>query len=116
MKWRPMEAAERQARIDVVERVRCGLATAQDADQLAAWLHVHRTRLRPHALTDAQVIDLRETWQRWLHAGTAHGTGPDGKGYGLFGEIYGVSGSTARDIVQGRTRRAAGGPIDGGAP
>ncbi len=40
---------------------------------------------------------MRYTWQRWKAAG-------DRRGYGSLAELWGVGASTARDIVQYRTR------------
>lgn len=108
---------DREAILDRIER---GLTTAADAEALRRWLRVGRSSRRARAmparrtvLGDEQVREMRQTWQSWRAAGVAGRPGRDGKGYGSLAEIYGVATSTARDIVTGRTRRWAGGPIDG---
>lgn len=95
------------------------MTTAADAAALRQWLGAGRRvrtagemPLRRTTLSDEQVRDMRETWQSWRAAGVAGRPGPNGKGYGSLGKIYGVATGTARDIVLGRTRRWAGGPID----
>ncbi len=54
----------------------------------------HHPRAR---LSDEEVAEMRYTWQRWKAAG-------DRRGYGSLAELWGVGASTARDIVQYRTR------------
>lgn len=49
-------------------------------------------------LTDAEVEALRHTWERWKAAG-------DRRGYGAIAELWGCGPSTARDIIQYKTRR-----------
>lgn len=48
-------------------------------------------------LTDAQVEDMRNLFESWKKAGSK-------KGYGTIAKIFCCSASTARDIVQYRTR------------
>lgn len=51
-------------------------------------------------LTDAQVIDMRDLYEEWKEANSP-------KGYGALAEIFGCGVSTARDIVQYKTREIA---------
>lgn len=95
------------------------MTTAADAEALRQWLRGGRRvrtacemPVRRAMLGDAQVRDMRETWRNWCAAGVSGQRSPEPKGYGALGAIYGVAAGTARDIVRGRTRRWAGGPID----
>ena len=49
-------------------------------------------------LTDAQVAEMRGLYAEWKAMGVH-------KGYGELATIYGCGYATARDIVNGRTRR-----------
>jgi len=48
-------------------------------------------------LTNEQVEDMRQLYESWKRAGS-------NKGYGWLALIFGCGASTARDIVQYRTR------------
>lgn len=48
-------------------------------------------------LTDSQVDEMRTLWESWKAAGSKNG-------YGALAKIFGCGASTARDVVQFRTR------------
>lgn len=48
-------------------------------------------------LSDAEVEEMRRTWERWKSAG-------DRRGYASIAALWGCGPSTARDIVLYRTR------------
>lgn len=48
-------------------------------------------------LSDAEVKDLRRVWARWKEAN-------DPRGYASIGALWNIAPSTARDIVNYRTR------------
>lgn len=98
-------------REQLISRVERGMTTAADADVLRPILFGRRGK--GHAkLTPADVREMRMVWRSWQEQGTASRRGPDSKGYGALGHIYGVCASTARDIVKWRTWRHCGGPIE----
>lgn len=51
-------------------------------------------------LTDKQVIDMRDLYESWKEANSK-------KGYGALADLFQCGVSTARDIVQYKTRETA---------
>jgi hypothetical protein len=102
----------------ILDRVARGLSTADDAAALRAMLGPQSRKSgalpvsRLCTVTDDQVREMRAEWAQWCAAGVAGQRGAHPRGYGSLAVIFGVNAATARDIVTGRTRRSAGGPID----
>lgn len=108
-----MAVLDRATRDGLIARVASGTTTEADAALLE--------RALPRApmstiISSEQVRDMREIWFDWRKAGVAHrhGSHGSGRGYGTLAEMFGVSASTARNIISGRTRVRAGGPLDCG--
>lgn len=100
----------RDTRAALIARVAQGLTTQDDAKVLDRLLPPSGRISVP--LADEQVVEMRQLWAHWRITGVLHRTGLAGRGYGTIAACFGCASSTARDIVRGRTRRAAGGPID----
>lgn len=104
-----MAVLDRDTRAALIARVAAGMTTQADADLLDRLLP---RDTRTH-LTDDRVVEMRAVWTEWRRQGVASRRGAyKGRGYGTLAAAFNVAPATARDIVRGRTRRDAGGPID----
>lgn len=62
--------------------------------------HLSGERHPNATISDAQVRELRQLWASWKAAGSR-------KGYCEIAYVFGISFSTARNIILGRTRGKA---------
>lgn len=105
-------------REELLQRVERGMTTAADAEALRRMLCVPppKRRIAPMSravkITDETVREIREEWAAWRRSGVAGQRGAHPRGYGSLGLAFGLSGATVRDLVTGKTRVLAGGPID----